>query len=243
MDISDETLMAYVDGELPSPEAKRVAEAIQGDAALAERVRRFRAVRHALKSAYDTVLKEPVPDRLRALLHDVETKEPPVAANSNVVDLNAARPRRRFSAQSIGALAACLIGGVLVGRLMAPEPMFVQSAGQLRAGAALTRVLDTRLASAAENASADLRVRVSFRNKDGQFCRTFEGRAEGGVQGLACRDGDAWSIRVATATPHTGGDYTQAGDNPIVMNMVDALIQGDPLDAQQEEQARQHGWK
>ena len=240
MDINDETLMAYVDGELPSPEAKRVAEAIQDDASLAERVRRFRAVRHALKSAYDSVLNEPVPDRLQALLREVETKQAPA---TNVVDFNTARPRRRFSAQTWGALAACLIGGVLVGRVLTPEPMFVESAGQLRAGAALTRVLDTRLASASENANADLRVRISFRAKDGQFCRTFEGRAESGVQGLACRDGDAWSIRVATATPHTSGDYVQAGDNAAVMNMMDALIAGDPLDAQQEEQARQQGWK
>ncbi|HVY86375.1 MAG TPA: NepR family anti-sigma factor [Caulobacterales bacterium] len=243
MEISDETLMAYVDGELPSAEAKRIAEAIQADPALAAKVQRFRNVRHALKRAYDNVLSEPVPDRLRALLHDVEVREAPSPQESNVVAFDAPRPRRRFSAQALGALAACLIGGVLVGRLSAPEPMFVTQSGQLRAGAALTRVLETRLASASENANADLRVGVSFRAKSGEICRTFEGRAEGGVSGLACRDARAWSIRVATATPGQHGGYEQAGADPVVMNMVDALISGEPFDASQEQAARANHWR
>ncbi|HVZ98768.1 MAG TPA: NepR family anti-sigma factor [Caulobacterales bacterium] len=240
MEISDETLMAYVDGELPSLEAKRVAEAVQSDAELAARVQRFRNVRHALKRAYDSVLSEPVPDRLRALLHDVEVSEKP----ADVVDLSARRERRfSFSARALGALAACIVGGVLVGRLSTPDPMFISDGWRLRAGPALTRVLDARLAGAPENADAALRVGVSFLAQNGEYCRTFEARAEGGVSGLACRDADAWSVRVATANSGAHGAYAQAGANPIVMNMVDALISGDPLDADQEEAARRKHWR
>lgn len=244
MRLSDELLMAYADGELEANEAERVEAAMRDDPNVGMRVERFRRVRRALRTAYDSVVQEPIPDRLRALLHDVELSAPAAPA-AVVVDLSAVRERKRFPATTWAALAASLVAGVFVGRAVAPSnDMFVAQNGHLHAGAALTRVLDTRLASAPENAEAALRVGLTFRTQEGDLCRTFNGRGEdGGVSGLACRDAEAWSIRVAAATPAAEGAYRQAGAETVVMDMVDALIAGEPLDAAQEAQARENNWR
>lgn len=237
MQISDETLMAFADGELPPHEAERIEAEVKRDPLLAARVERFRAVRRALKSAYDSVVEEPIPDRLKALLHDVELNEPQKPAT--VVDINAARSRRFGGPPVWAAIAATLVIGVLAGRWSSPDSLFVTEGGHVRAGSTLSRVLDTRLASAPENSGADLRVGLSFREQGGDYCRTFSGRA---MAGLACRENDAWEIRVATATAENG-EFRQAGAETLVMDVVDTMIEGEPLDAAQEEQARRRNWR
>ncbi|WP_291194732.1 NepR family anti-sigma factor [Frateuria sp.] len=66
--IDDDTLQAYVDGELDASTAARVDAALAQDDALARRVRQAREVRAQLRAAFDPVLEEPVPDRLSAML-------------------------------------------------------------------------------------------------------------------------------------------------------------------------------
>jgi anti-sigma factor RsiW len=111
MQIDDETLMAYADGHLPLMEAKRIEAAMAQDAVLAARVARFRAVRRALRAAYDDVVKEPVPDHLRALIGDLATNEPaepqPVQTQSSV-----SGPMRWWLIVLVGA------GGLLIGFLV-----------------------------------------------------------------------------------------------------------------------------
>jgi anti-sigma factor RsiW len=127
MKITDEDLMAYADGELPPAEAKRIESAMAEDTALAARVARFRRVRRALRTAYDSVVSEPIPEHLRALLGDVaahERDDTPAA----VVDLAVAREQRavRFGPPAWAAMAASLIVGVLVGRtLLSPSDEIV----------------------------------------------------------------------------------------------------------------------
>ena len=64
MTISDETLMAYADGELDSAARASVEAAMQEDPEIGRRVARHRALREAMQGAFSTVLNEPVPDRL-----------------------------------------------------------------------------------------------------------------------------------------------------------------------------------
>lgn len=248
MQIEDETLMAYADGELTPLEAKRIEAAMAEDAALAARVARFRAVRRALRTAYDSVAAEPVPEHLRALLGDVATHEPtePPAQVAPVVDLAAARAARSkvsFGPPAWAAMAASLVIGVLAGRaLLTQEGPFVGDAGNLYAGASLAQVLDSQLASAPQNTNAATRIGVTFRSHDGQICRTFVQNSA--VSGLACRDGQRWAVRVAVADHENGGAYRQAGSAaPAVLTMVDSLIEGDAFDADQERAARDHGWQ
>jgi hypothetical protein len=246
MELSDETLMAFADGELPGSEAARISAAMADDPDLRRRVERFRSVRRALRSTYDAVAKEPIPERLRALLGEVST-DTPVTQSAPVVAIAPKRRQIAVGPPVWAALAASLIVGVIAGRISASanDSLLIAEAGQVRAGAALARVLDTRLASAPENIDANLRVGLSFRNQDGALCRTFsESGAESGVSGLACRADDAWLIRIAAADAGASTEYRQAGSGaPAVLAMVDALMAGEPLDEAQEAEARANHWR
>jgi len=245
MQLDDETLMAYADGELSPLEAKRIEVAMAEDKVLAARVARFRAVRRALRTAYDSVAAEPVPERLRALLGDVASHEPAEDRKPTVTNLSTVREERAaraFGPPAWAAMAASLVVGVLAGgTLLSQRGPFVGEPGNLYAGADLTRVLDTQLASAPENANAPTRIGVTFRNRDGDICRTFtQGNA---VSGLACRDNRRWAVRAVVTSGEANGAYRQAGSAaPAVLAMVDATIQGDAFDAAQERAARDHSW-
>jgi hypothetical protein len=68
MSISNETLMAYVDGELDPAARTEVEAAMLRDAEIERRVDEYRKLREKLKAAYEPVLAEPVPERLLAVL-------------------------------------------------------------------------------------------------------------------------------------------------------------------------------
>ncbi|QGZ94991.1 anti-sigma factor family protein [Terricaulis silvestris] len=239
MKLTDEELMAYADGEMPAMDAKRVEAAMAEDPPLAARVARFRAVRRALHTAYDSVLTEPVPERLRALLGDVAANEPPP-----VVDLAVHRDTRkaRFGPPAWAAMAASLVVGVLVGHAVLPSNDLLVGDGRY-AGADLARVLDTRLASDATNQSAATRIGLTFRANDGQVCRTFSHAAQAETtSGLACRENDRWAVQVAVHGD-AQGEFRQAGaDAPAILDAVDAMISGEPFDAEQERAGRESNW-
>lgn len=249
MKITDEELMAYADGELPPLDAKRIEAAMAEDADLAARVARFRAVRRALKTAYDSVVSEPVPEHLRALLGDVAASEPetpprrvePVAP----IDLAAKREQRtrRFGPPAWAAMAASLVIGVLAGRGLLAQNDDLFTRDGLYASTALTEALNTQLASSDRNDAT--RIGLTFRAQSGEICRTFTHEARESVTaGLACRDENRWAVRMALTEPSAqSAGYSQAGATaPAVLEAVDAIIAGDAFDAEQERQARDANW-
>jgi uncharacterized protein YaiL (DUF2058 family) len=66
MSFSDETLMAYADGELEPAARAEVESAMRGDPEVAARVARHQALRTDVFAAFAPVLDEPVPARLSA---------------------------------------------------------------------------------------------------------------------------------------------------------------------------------
>lgn len=237
MRFNDAILMAFADGDLPPDEAGRVEAALAEDPDLAARVQRFRAVRTALRTVYDSVAAEPIPEHLRALLGDVASSESPRSLQA------APRPTRSvrtISPAVFAVMAAALILGVLAGRLSAPASgdLTTLQAGRLRASPALARVLDTRVAAAADNLDAALRVGLSFRTVSGGYCRTFR---EGAASGLACRDGRGWSVPIIQSGAEQA-DTRSASDSSAVMALVDRLIVGEPLSPEEERRALEQHW-
>ena len=64
--LSDELLIAYLDGELDAAASAEVAALLERDTAMAERALRLSESAALLRSAFDEVLHEPVPERLIA---------------------------------------------------------------------------------------------------------------------------------------------------------------------------------
>ncbi|MGQ3075938.1 MAG: NepR family anti-sigma factor, partial [Ferrovibrionaceae bacterium] len=129
--------------------------------------RLLKAERRRMAAAFDDVLNEPVPDRLKALLAE------PAA---QVVDLGAVRAQRRGMPgwAAWGGMAATLVLGTLIGTRLAPV-----SGGDARlvASGAVATALERQLASAPGGAVA---VQLSFRARDGRWCRSFTTAATAG---------------------------------------------------------------
>ncbi|MEW6371389.1 MAG: hypothetical protein AB1584_10660 [Pseudomonadota bacterium] len=248
MNFSDETLMAYADGELDEPQRSAVEQAMRTDPQVAAAVERHRALRAKVSGAYAGVLDEPVPERLR-----------PAPPAPSVVSLDAVREARRQAAAAAparpaevrrpawlqwGALAASLVVGVLAGSawLGGGERAWVSADanGRLVAGAALASALSDQLAS--DQAQGPVRIGTSFATKDGNYCRSFQ--LEGSA-GLACRAGDSWRIPVFKEGAAADTEYRQAasGMPAAVLEAIDERIEGAALDAAAERAARERGWK
>jgi hypothetical protein len=253
MTISDDTLMAYADGELDAAARAAVESAMQSDPQIEKRLAQHQALRQRVQAAYSAELSEALPERLLMAARGV-----PGQPGGNVVNLQEARaamqrsaPRaapRRPSWQSAGALAASLIVGVAVGFFMwgrSQSPLVLGPGGALVARGPLAQALSNQLASE-QSPSSSVRVEVSFLAKSGEYCRTFSLSGETSPSGLACRHGDEWQVQTL-ARGAAGGDseYRTAGSGlpASILKSVEGQIAGEPLDQAGEKAARDRGWK
>jgi cytochrome P450 len=224
--IEPEMLMAYADGELDPLNAKRVERAIAGDPALAQEVERHRALRRRISDSFAPVADEQIPDRLAALL------------KTNVVDLPAPKTRPILTRwREAAALAACLVLGLMIGIGVSRGPVSA-GAGGLYASGSLAAALDDQ----AGGADGAVKVAVSFRDKQGAYCRVFSSSA---ADGIACRDASGWALRrTQQGSTAQRGDYAQAGStDPDLMAAAQDMMAGEPLDAKAEAAARGAGWR
>lgn len=221
--ISDEKFFAWLDGELGLSEAATVAAAVAADPRLSARAGQHRALAASLRAAFDPLIDAPVPDRIA---------EPPV-------DLAAEREQRR--ARSIplsakwGAIAATLVVGIVTGTMLASDP-----APSNAMSAELGKALDVQLASAPT--AGAVRIGLTFRDRKGALCRSFE---TSGEAGLACREGRDWQLRGRFAQEkEASGDYRMAaGNDPRLIELIEQSIAGQPFDEAAERRARAGGWR
>ena len=108
--------------------------------------------------------------------------------------------------------------------------------GTLVAAGPLARALDTQLASN-QPADAGVRIGLSFRDKQGRLCRSFEGAA---LSGIGCREDGRWALERALRGEGRR-DYRQASSGALAADVA-AMLAGDPFDAAAERAARDRGW-
>src|SRR5579863_7541902 len=111
---SDETLIAYLDGELDADSRSEVESWLETDAELRDQVAALAASAEALRAVFEPVLHEPVPERLLAAARGIP------AASADIVDFKTAqktqaprplmqRPWARFAMAA--GVAGLMIGG------------------------------------------------------------------------------------------------------------------------------------
>lgn len=231
---TEEQIIAYVDGELGPLEALRFERAMEADTGLAEQVAKHRALRDRVAGHFAPVLHEPLPHRLTSILD----------RGPNVIAFPVRKQAvRQLAYRRYGAIAATLAVGIIAGQMLPRPggPVITEGNGAIVAQAALAHALDTQLASA--EPAKGYAIGVSFRDRSGAYCRTFNGT---GAAGIGCRQGDAWQIRhmVSGESQGTSTDYRQAGSaSPAILQAAQDMMAGAPLDASQEKSARDRGWK
>ena len=254
--MNDERWMAYVDGELDAAQRAAFEAELAGDPQLAQSVREQQTLRRRLADAYASDLDEPVPERLLAAA-SART------GAAEVVDLADAREQRNAAQRpprvlrdwrwpEWGAIAASLLIGMLAGRFVVGDaaaplgPLASGPSGALVARGALAGALSTQLASSVA-ADAPVRIGISFVARSGPYCRSFVMTHPSRLAGLACREGDQWTVQLVTPAGRdelTAG-YRAAGAAlpPALLRAIDERIAGTPLDAAAEADAARRGWQ
>jgi hypothetical protein len=242
--LSEETLMAYVDGELDGPTREQVAKAVAADPALARRVAAHQALRGTVRAAFDSVLEEPVPARLLSLVQSAPTGSKP----AQVLPFRARSVPQRSWVQWTSLAASFVLGAIawqVASHMSSSDPLTARH-GEINASGALERALDGQLA-ATQDSSGAVQIGLSFLSKQGSFCRTFRVHGAADAAGLACRGSQAWTVQVLTHEPASPsqGQYRQAASDmpPAVVAAVAEAITGEPLDAAAEARAQASGWQ
>jgi hypothetical protein len=264
MTVPDEEVFAFVDGELPPEAMARIEAAMATDPQLTLRVETQRALRRLLSGAHASVLHRTPPEALTAAVTGQAKPPPsPAAKPAEVIAFPGAQakkaktkprepkpPKPARGADQGGfpswiAMAACLVAGLVVGRMAMPSPATLSGADEPAPIAAgpLAQALNTQVSG---QGAGPVRIGLSFKDKAGLYCRTFQASGQAPVAGIACREPSAWRVRaVSPAAPASSADYRTAGSETpaAILANVDAMIAGQPLDAAGEAKARAAGWK
>jgi hypothetical protein len=146
-----------------------------------------------------------------------------------------------------GAIAVSLLIGILLGRAIFSREAgaIVVSEGRMTAGAELNAALNVQ-SSGAIDRETGIQIGVSYLAKSGEYCRTFTLRDVRALTGLSCRRRGEWLIDAVTPTkPDASGAYRMAGAfvPALILGLAEDTMAGDPLDAQQESDARDRAWQ
>lgn len=227
----DTDFYAWLDGELGEPEASAMTARVAADPQLSALAEQHLALRARLSEAFAPIAAAEVPVRMAEA----------VRPQADVIDLAAARSRRRQWSVMGLAMAASLALGLFVGANMplGGKANFKSQDSTIAASGTLDHALERQLASAGEQNG--VRIGVSFKDRAGRYCRSFSMPVQ---DGLACRGERGWSVEGLVAGDKAGGDYRMAaGPDPALGAMIDSRIDGDPLDGESEARLAQHGWK
>jgi anti-sigma factor RsiW len=269
--LTDETLMAYADGQLDPSDRARVEMALAGDPESRARLEIFATTGKALAPLFQKPMLEPAPFKLVefVLTHD---------AGAN--DAHNPPSRRKFlgswgrfqkppmpnvsNLRLAFALGATLIAGAGLGWhlhghvYVDTEPMraLVQFANKNpTAQMPLQRVLETLPSGsetrivAAWGEELKLKINLSYKNQDGDYCREYDvvtARGEAYV-GAACRSGGTWMVKMyvrAAASRQTRGKMTPAGSRNLAIEAATgSMIEGDAFGRDEELALIRKGWQ
>jgi hypothetical protein len=269
MTLDDDTLFAYLDGELTAEGFAAVEAALAADPDLVRRLDRLAASDQRVRRSYRAVLEEPVPPALiEAILNAPDPRR-------HAPSPTRAAPARRHTVEwwqrlqdsagrlfagrpglALASLASVAMGAWLIVSQQPPA----DGDWALRAGEPVTeRSLLVALETApsgreVEAAGRQYLVLASFERHDGGICREFNlsGNTSDAADhlGVACRQATGvWELAVVAteerpADPAHGG-FRTASDRQF--EVVDAWrlaqTRGTPLTPEQERGLIERGWR
>lgn len=265
MSFSDETLIAYADGDLDDATRRSVESAMRRDASIAHRVARLRAARDEVfadqrPSGSGSGSVSGAPLRSRGAANVVQLA---AVRAQRLATQQAARKaaRRRWGWIEWSALALVMLCGLAAGRFglahwqprwlnePATAPTAVVSRdGVLVAQDKLSTALSVQLGGASPS-EGDVRVGLSFLSNEGGYCRTFTlVGANQDLVGMACRASDEWRVPVlvqnARPLPQMGARRMAGTEMPTaLLEAIDQRIVGGMLDTRAELEALRRNWQ
>jgi hypothetical protein len=251
LDITDELLVAYVDDELDPAQRAMVSSVLVSNPALCRRAEEMQLASDLLRDAFPLQPEASIPAPIEAAASRLADACVPRSSRPRLESLFQNRWKYAIAATFVLGVAAS--ASYLVwrpGTEATHRP--VTALTQIGPDTPLHGVLESIPSAQVINVpteDAAVRAVLTFRAKDGRFCREFEVLASsGGSTGIACRDNGGWHAEVllsAAAAPPDSNYYTPASqpDQPAVAEVVERLIEGDPLSAQEEASVLARGWQ
>lgn len=231
--IDEARIIAWIDGELTSAEGTAIEAAVAENAELSILADRHRRMKARFAAAFAPIAAEPEEPRRSAPILSLAATRAERKARHHTAPPTPS-PVSRW-AWPVG-IAASLLLGVAVGRQVTSPAGVGDRPGAL----ALDRKIATALDSQLSGDTGPVRVALSFRDRQGAYCRSFTGAS---LSGVACRAGAGWALRYGAPGQPASSTYRTAGTDEETMAAIDSMIVGDPLDRMQESTARYAGWR
>lgn len=226
--VTDEMLMAFVDGETDEPTAAMIARALAADAGLAARAETFRASRGLLREAFGDTRREPVPEALVEAVARADRKGEVVAF-----------PPRRMLRLALPLAASLAVGFGLAGYLLGQAGT---GASDSMGRAAIAEALAGTKAGESSPVTisgeeAQLRTLATYRIEGG-LCRSFDMSGAGiALSGVGCDRGAGWNLDLTVA--RAGGEGLYAPASEAALSSIDAYLDtleaSPPLTAEEED--------
>lgn len=245
MNVSDETLSAFLDAELPEQEMQAVRERLQTDPELADRLAHLAMVDQQLVQQYSAIDEHPMPASIMDLLEQTadESAKSTVAAETSGKVLPFPQPERvtsRVRRHSRMAVAAVLVMAFGLYQFLdtdSDDPWQV-----------VANTLETA-PSGMPLELADGRVltpRLTFESQQGEYCRQYHVQdATLASENIACRSVDGWSLvaehQVERSEPSSG--YQAASGGSVLDDQLDDLMAGPALTVGEERRLIEQHWQ
>ena len=238
--LEEETLIAFVDGELTPSEADRVAKAQARDPEVAARIEALRRTADLIKNTYAPVGEAAPPQSLIDAVtrlsqdHDAAAR-PAVQRRAGLAAQVMESIRRSLRPANVWLAPAGAAAGLALGFfLFAGETgqPFSLDGGQTFAAGRLAAALDRQ--PSGESADGVTTIQLSFDAQDGRTCRSFLHEQ---TAGLACRQDSGWRLeRLASVQGQEAHAFRTAGAAmpADLLETIDRLIEGEPLDRTEE---------
>ncbi len=248
MQISDERLMAFADGQCDLEEAAVIEAAIARDPALAERVDMFRETAARL-SDLATATRPTVSAEIEAQVRSLaalknEGDAPTVVDFAEHQDARAERPKPRWYQLPLAASLSLAIGAAGTYLILgAGQPNGVpdlQVAGLEHPSVATA--LNTLPSGARQSTTGggEVALIASFTNAVGEFCREFEldQPDRRTIVSVACHDSAGWDVRLAiAAAPVADTGYAPASSLETLDAYLTATEASAPMSEDDEQKA------
>ncbi len=251
--VTDEMIMAYVDGELPPEESERIGRLIADDKELLQKEALFRETASVLGQAFETPLHEQVPEHLLEVVRPGER----VSLTEKIVSvLNA---RQWFSPFPAAALAFVVVLGLVVLLRSGGQYVSPRDTSSLLTTGEFSRILGKTVSGnavrfAVGEGAAEIFPVLTFKDAAHRYCRRFELRNGGKTlagQGVSCRREDgAWELEVfISAVDQRDQDknaeqgYELAGGEDRLDRLIETMRAGAPLGLEQERECIGRGWQ
>lgn len=256
--LTDETLMAYVDGQLDDKQTKEIQKAIEADSDARKRVEVFRQSAAMLHGVYDAPLQEAVPERLMDTVMGFKTDDKRAAGLLERLFAFLPRPLTLNPASAVVAFIALLIGtgtGYYAGNITQFDKKHLAITLD---GKDFSRKLDTTVSGqffTVEGRDVQIMPVATFLDTSNRFCRQYEvvtgpDKNVHLSQGIACRSNAGNWLTIVSINSHPSdvlpGDsntkYIPAGADDLTEVVFSQIMASPPMTLKRESELIEQKW-